>query len=305
MSYERALLCIHGMGNLTELEFRSDIAQLRQHLADRLSASRMAKVYIPPSGVFYGGITQGAEDSVWIEMASAGGLNTGLIRRTTVNKLRQFIISGFSDATAFSGFNGSANVQQYEKAQKMIRDALIDIYKVCGGSVKVVIISHSLGSQILSNYLWDAQVFRQAGNLISDGVKMQGDIWSGYHYEVNRDFLHLISLNTWFSTGCNIPVFVSGFKNVRAIHNHEYDYQFDWINYFDYDDVLGYPLKPLGVLFNANCTQYGQSYSDAVIDIQVNASSGLAGSILASWNPWSHTQYWRDKTVLNALAAAL
>lgn len=305
MAYERAVLCMHGMGNLKETDFRKEIAQLTQALAERLSASQMAKIYIPPAGIFYSEITQDAEDKVWDKMSTDGGLDTGIIRHATVNKLRQFILSGFSDATAFTGFNGAATEQQYVKAQNKIRDALVDIYKVCGKTVPVVIISQSLGSQILSNYLWDAQVSRLPRLPGQEAIKTQGDIWTDYHPAADIDFLQLTSLTTWFSTGCNIPVFVSGFKNVRAVHNRQYGYQFDWINYFDYDDVLGYPLKPLGVLFEEQCTKYGQSYSDAVMDIQVNASAGVTGAVLASWNPWSHTQYWRDKTVLDALADAL
>jgi hypothetical protein len=50
MTYECALLCMHGMGNLTQNEFISDIAKLRQNLAERLEAPRFSKVYIPSTG---------------------------------------------------------------------------------------------------------------------------------------------------------------------------------------------------------------------------------------------------------------
>jgi len=107
MAYQIALLCMHGMGNLTQTEFQSDIAKLRQRLADRLPADTFSKIYIPSSGIFFSDITQNQEDQVWNAMNTQGGLNTGFIRRNTVNQIRRFIISGFSDATAFSGFNGS------------------------------------------------------------------------------------------------------------------------------------------------------------------------------------------------------
>ena len=52
-----------------------------------------------------------------------------------------------------------------------------------------------------------------------------------------------------------------------------------WLNFFDADDVLGYPLRPLS-----------PTYHDAVsADLQIDV-----GSPLRSWNPLSHEEYWTD-----------
>jgi len=307
MAYEIALLCMHGMGNLTQSEFQSDIAKLRQRLADRLPADTFSKIYIPPSGIFYSDITQNQEDQVWNAMLTQGGLDTGLIRRNTINRLRRFIISGFSDATAFDGFNGSGNRQPYNLAQVRIYEALENVHKKCG-EVPIILISHSLGCQIMSSYIWDSQRYLQnkSGNNFSIDSR---SIWASANepnYTTDHDdYLCLKSLKTWFTTGCNIPIFVSGFNDVRAVHNRQHGYNFDWFNYFDYDDVLGYPLAPLSVLFNAQSTGHGQSYANAVTDIQVNANDGILGAITSSWNPMSHTQYWGDDTVLDAIAGSV
>ncbi|QJD29410.1 hypothetical protein [Methylococcus geothermalis] len=305
MTFKCALLCMHGMGNLTKNEFQSDIAKLRQNLAERLSADRFSEIYIPTSGIFYSDLTQQQEDGVWQAMTTQGGLNTGFIRRNTINRIRRFIISGFSDATAFTGFNGSITKQQYTNIQQRIYNTLTDIHNACG-EVPIIIISHSLGCQIMSSYIWDAQIYWRNTIFGTNFVIDSRSIWKNHKSTNNDSFLCLQSLKTWFTTGCNIPIFVSGFRNVRAIHNREYDYDFDWINYFDYDDVLGYPLAPLGVLFDStDATGHGQSYTDIVTDIQVNANDGIWGAITSSWNPMSHTQYWGDNTVLKALASTL
>lgn len=297
---------MHGMGNLTQDEFKSDIAKLRQNLAERLPAERFSRIYIPPAGIFYSDLTQSQEDQVWDAMATQGGLNTGWIRRNTINRIRRFFLSGFSDATAFTGFNGSGANVPYTEAQKRIYNALDDVYKVCG-KVPVVLISQSLGCQIMSNYLWDAQLYWRNAKLGGQFKIDPRSIWNSHQADDDRDsFLCLQSLKTWFTTGCNIPIFLSGFEDVRAVHTTQYGYSFQWFNYFDYDDVLGYPLAPLNVLFNpANNTGHGQSYASAVTDIQVNANDGIWGAITASWNPMSHTQYWGDSTVLAALAASV
>lgn len=307
MAYEIALLCMHGMGNDDELEFQSYIAKFRQRLADRLLANRFSQIYIPTSGIFYSQITQDQEDDVWEAMKNIGGLDTGIIRRNTVNRIRRFIISGFSDALAFSGFNGAGIAQPYTQAQVRIYNALQDIHNTCG-EVPIILISQSLGCQIMSSYLWDSQLYllnQNGGNFTIDSRSIWGNANSHNFTGPHDDYLCLKSLKTWFTTGCNIPIFVSGFGDVRAVHNRSHGYNFNWINYFDYDDVLGYPLAPLRVLFNANSTAYGQSYANAVTDIQVNANDGILGGISSSWNPMSHTQYWSDDTVLDAVANSL
>lgn len=305
MAYKYALLCMHGMGNLTKEVFQPEIAKLKQNLAERLPATDFSEIYIPASGIFYSDITQQQEDDVWEAMTTQGGLNTGLIRRSTINHIRRFMISGFSDATAFTGFNGSSIKQQYTDVQQRIYAALTDVYSTCG-EVPIVVISQSLGCQILSSYIWDAQLYWRNTKLNANLPIDSRSIWKNHLPSNNDSFLCFQSLKTWFTTGCNIPIFVSGFNNVRAVHNRQYGYNFDWLNYFDYDDVLGYPLAPLDVLFDSNdSTGHGQSYADAVTDIQVNANDGFFGAITSSWNPMSHTQYWGDKTVLNALASVL
>jgi len=65
---------------------------------------------------------------------------------------------------------------------------------------------------------------------------------------------------------------------------------FRWLNFFDADDVLGWPLRPLSV-----------PYAQMVTDVEVNASSGLFSDLLYAWNPLSHSHYWKTPAVLDAL----
>lgn len=62
--------------------------------------------------------------------------------------------------------------------------------------------------------------------------------------------------------------------------------------------MLGYPLTPLGVLFDSNSNNsHGQSYAQAATDIQVNANDGFWGAVTSSWNPLSHLQYCGGMTL--------
>ena len=45
--------------------------------------------------------------------------------------------------------------------------------------------------------------------------------------------------------------FVSGFDDVIPISTDKYGYKFKWINLYDKDDILGWPLKPLSKSYKA------------------------------------------------------
>ncbi len=90
-------------------------------------------------------------------METFGGLNTGFIRRNTINRIRRFILSGFSGATAFISNQSFDQFQPYEEVQIRIHPVLEQVREECGDEVPIVALNHSLGCQIFSNYLWDAQ----------------------------------------------------------------------------------------------------------------------------------------------------
>ena len=67
-----------------------------------------------------------------------------------------------------------------------------------------------------------------------------------------------------------------------------------WLNFYDPDDILGYPLKPINSDYRKVVTK----------DIAINA-----GGFFSSWNPLSHNGYWKDndftKPVSNLIASFL
>ncbi len=63
-----------------------------------------------------------------------------------------------------------------------------------------------------------------------------------------------------------------------------------WVNYYDRDDVLGYPLRPVS-----------SSYA-AVVDADVEVN---VGGFPASATPLAHTRYWTDNDVTKPVAAQL
>lgn len=76
----------------------------------------------------------------------------------------------------------------------------------------------------------------------------------------------------------------------RSLHDHYPDLQSAWINYYDKDDLIGFPLRKLN-----------PAYRRAVsADREVNV-----GNLLTSWNPLSHTAYLDDQDVIRPIAKSL
>lgn len=125
----------------------------------------------------------------------------------------------------------------------------------------------------------DAWSLRALGRRLSDGEKR---------------FLGGAGIMAFLTTGCNIPIFVAAHKerDIRPIARPTPC--FEWINVFDPDDTLGWPLQPLSA-----------SYAAMANDVPVNAGQGMAKWILESWKPFSHLAYWSDAKVLAPLAGLL
>lgn len=60
-------------------------------------------------------------------------------------------------------------------------------------------------------------------------------------------FLRAETCMAWVTTGCNIPLFVAAHKtmNIKPIQPPNGSPTFKWLNIYDPDDVLGWPLQPL------------------------------------------------------------
>ena len=191
-------------------------------------------------------------------------------------KIRKFLLCSFGDVASLE-HSLHKDKKTYLSVQKEIQDKLEAVLKDFqdNGEKPIVIIAQSLGCQVISNYIWDAKknknIFEDTGstNLVS---KDDG----------RQNFMKLKSLKCLITTGCNIPIFVSGIKERKFEKPND---DFKWVNFYDPDDVLGWPLK-----------QLGDSYS-FVKDCPINA-----GGFFTSWNLSSHGRYWSDKDLINPLA---
>lgn len=272
-----ALITLHGMGD-TQPDYAEPLFnQLRQQpsLADQ-------GLYC--AAVYYQDLLQYNEQRVW------QALGEGLRWRT----LRRFMLFGFADAAALEHRKEQPH-SLYHYGQLKIARTLYVARQQLDADGKLVLLAHSLGGHVLSCYLWDAQQAK-AGNKPAAGIwrdikRYQAGI-SGDTPLTDDDiaFLRGDKLAALITTGCNIPIFVAAHALEQIIPFARPNADFSWYNFYDKDDVLGWPLAGLS-----------DAYAGLVTDIAVNASGGFWGWLSASWNPLSHNQYWQDKHVLNKL----
>jgi len=258
---EVALITIHGMGKVKLKYYEGLEDKLKKSLGDEYWKR------IAFENVQYAEILQEPQDALWKAMKKSNKLD--------YTKLREFFLFGFGDAGSLE-YSAYHDKVKYIAVQKKIQETLEKTYKDLGKdkTKPVIIIAQSLGCQVISNYLWDAE-------------KKKYIFTKGNDDPDKQEFFELKSLTNLITTGCNIPLCISGLSNRERFKKPNDN--FEWDNYYDRDDALGWPLEQL-------YTTPGK----IVTDHEINA-----GGLLTSWNPFSHTQYWEDKDVIRPLTKKL
>lgn len=280
MSKKAALLTVHGMGRTEEDYNAQFVSDLRHRLGQLFDRLHIGKVY-------YQDVLQANEDRVWKSVAD----------RVKWDDLRKFVLFGFGDAAGLE--SGKEPIDSdYAKAQVKIARELLLAREAMSASGPVVILAQSLGCQVTSNYFWDAQQAKTDHpprvGIWQDIGRVQAQISGGRPLTGEEiAFLQGRSLRAFITTGCNIPIFVAAHAKEAIVPIRPNDH-FEWHNYYDPDDVLGWPLADMS-----------DEYARVVTDHRVNAGSGIIGWLLKSWNPMAHTQYWGDTEVLGPLEAKL
>ena len=256
------ILTLHGMG-VTRYDYADELLDdIRSKLGPDL-ANR-----IETRAVYYQDILQENQKRYFQKVK----------RRLRWDDLRQFMLYGFSDAASLEAHKDGEN-SPYFQAQKRVLDALRALYSQLEGSDRrVLIVAQSLGGQVISNYLWDATK--------EDNVRH--GVWSvppSFSSAQEEEFCRGRKTVRIFTTGCNIPIFVAGIEPDNITPIPLLHPNFEWHNYFDKDDVLGWPLRDLSESYSRRVTR----------DHAINAG------LVTGFTPLSHQNYWRDRDFLNPL----
>lgn len=227
-----------------------------------------------------------AQDIIWKEVSWADILQgrqreyLDLIRDKTGNDpARAFVLSALSDAASYRK-TADGSVTVYEQIHSRVEHALRELEHDIGPDGPVLVLAHSLGAHIMSNYIYDLQKFTQ----------MTGDMRFASPLQNMRTVAGLMTF------GCNIPVFLFAHRRERitaidypgaALPDHQQITPW-WQNFYDKQDVLAYPMGP-----SAPC------YSKMVMERHLrDVPMHLGKPESKHWDPTSHGAYWDDPEMI-------
>lgn len=207
------------------------------------------------------------------------------------NPLHKFIIEFLADAVAYPPHWAWV----YKNVHKVFADSLMQLEAETVQDAPLCIISHSLGTIIASNFVWDIQhgnfsAFEaepSANQTLARGQTMNlfytmGSplgLWSLLHGDSddpveNPIFGTPIAVPPphWTRRGANMPS--------------------EWVNFYERDDVISYPLNALN-----------NKYRRVVQDREIHAGGrlGLRGILPHK----AHSGYWEDDEVIEPIAKSL
>lgn len=265
------VIVIHGVGqqgatrptHSSELTFSRDMARrVRRKLGER--ATRLAW-----REVVWSDILQSRQQSFFEDIRD----------KTSTDAPRAFVMSALSDAAAYrKTADGSAAI--YEQIHARVEMAMRDLEGDLGPDGPVLILAHSLGAHIISNYIYDLQKFATRTGQGRFGSPLQ-------------DMRTVAGLMTF---GCNIPVFLFAHQQADIVPIAypgsglpENDQIMTWWqNFYDKQDILAYPMGPA-----APC--YARMVADrALRDVPIH----LGRPVMEGWDPLSHGSYWDDAELI-------
>lgn len=272
MTAQLGVLILHGIGT-QDSDFAAPLIKKLQQRLKHLGVSQDAIAWQP---VYWAPVLDQKQSNLWRDLSHGNDLDYVL--------LRKFVINALGDAVAYQRVPEAGRNNVYQAIHQTIHQSIETLRRQLGGDKPLMVLAHSLGCHMISNYIWDRQ----------HGVDEQE--YGGSAFE-RMETLAGIS-----SFGCGIPLFMLAYDNIEPIvfpsltlanyfppgtPAQELAQATSWFNFYDPDDVFAYPLRPLSEKYRETVDQ----------DIAINT-----GGFFTSWHPGSHTQYWTEKRLIRPVA---
>jgi len=189
--------------------------------------------------------------------------------------LRNAMIHVLADAIAYQRSPSQKNF--YKKIHMRIDEKLNELACETGDvEAPLCVIAHSLGTVITSDHFYDLQQGKRIADPL-DNPLVKGETLTLFYTMGSPIALWSISYDE-FDKPIEVPA-----KRIKEY----YPNTGEWINFYDKDDIIAYPLDPL----------YGSQY--------VKDRQAAVGGLLTGWNPLSHSQYWTANQVITPIVNGL
>jgi hypothetical protein len=274
MPHPIAVAFIHGIGR-TEPGYSVPLQRSIQRAFDERAAEAPSALVFEE--INWSAALQNREDLLYERLDEAGPLGWG--------KLRHFMVDFAADAIAYQP--APSDRSAYDAVHLEIAGGLKRLAERAGPRAPLCIIAHSLGTVIASNYVYDLTKKRKS--FASSEVRSA----------VGRTPIERgETLTLLYTLGSPIALWSLRYPKFgqpitfppKGLARHHPDVAARWVNVYDPDDVIGYPLKELNAAYRRTVTE----------DRPVNA-----GSLWTGWTPLSHTGYWSNDRLATSIATDL
>ena len=264
-----AVAVIHGMGIQTrDPGLPTDVPTFSSDLYARVEAelSGAGMRTVAWREIFWQDILQRRQDRYYDRLEHSG----------LVTVLRKFVMTRLSDAASYR-LPSNAHDVVYSEIHERVRSVLDELRDDVGEDAPLVLVAHSLGAHILSNYIYAATEKPPYIN----------------------GFAGFETLSSFITFGTNIPVFLMSIAEddlCPIAPKVAKDWQDGdppwWLNHYDLHDPLAYPLEMLG-------GKYTQMVADGAM-AERTVRSGPQIPVYRLYR--SHSAYWRNRTIVQTIA---
>lgn len=273
MTQKIAVAIVHGVGTQTE----NFIDRIENAIQARCRGVCGDDIIIRP--VHWAPVTQNAEDKLRARVYKGGPLRWSLARNIMIDLVADGIAYQPTEHGRFA----------YDAIHRIFAQTMRRLADEAGPTAPLCIVAHSLGTIITSNYLYDLQVHFHERSLIAPKVL---DAMGDTPLERAETLAHLYTLGSplalwslrYVEFGRPIKFPLDEFKD------HYPQLTPEWINYYDADDIIAFPLKTLNEYYDAVVT------ADREVDV---------GNLINSKTPFSHLGYWTDADIIRPISDAL
>ena len=275
MTQKLAVAFLHGAGTPDE-DFADDmIGKIKQGFTEKLGLEN-ADQEIVFEAVFWSAVFEEEEKKLLKRLQKNNDLD--------YLHMRRFVVEFLADAVAYQPTRQGN--QNYGRANSLLAESLGNLKEKAGKYAPLCIISHSLGSVVASNYFYDLQ-FKQ-GNIgpktreVASHTPIERGETLALFYTMGSPLAIWSMRYPDFGRPIHVPApgLASIYPNVKG----------EWINFYDKDDVLAFPLKGLNAYYQAAVDK----------DVEVNV-----GGWATSWTPLSHSKYNTDADVITPIVDGL
>ena len=146
MAYKIGALVLHGIGNQPS-NFADDVIEKLSEQVGKMGGDASEIRWKP---VHWAPILQKRQEEFWDLLLKKD--------RMGQKTLRQLAIYTFGDAIAYlQRAHWQEEGDVYDKVHNLVHGEAVELREEIGGDKPLIVVAHSLGTIIMSNYIWDEQ----------------------------------------------------------------------------------------------------------------------------------------------------